>query len=121
MTISHATATRNAQADAVVDLLNSGKLVFFNSASASVAVLVLGATAFGDASNGSAVANSITDDSSATAGNIESFALLDSGDGTVVYGSVTATGGGGDLELTSISANTGDIVSVTTLRYSAPQ
>lgn len=119
MTISHATATRNASGDAVVDLLDGGKLVFFDSASASVAVLALNATAFGACSNGSAVANSITDESSATAGNIETFALLDSSNGTVIYGSVTATGGGGDIEITSISANTGDIVSVTTLRYSA--
>jgi len=107
-------------ADALLALLDSGSLEFQTSAGAEVATLSLSATAFASASSGTAAANSISPDTSATGGTIAKFELQDSGGTGVVFGSVTATSGGGDIEMSSLVIGAGDTVSVTSLDYTAP-
>lgn len=119
MAVTHATATRNTLSDAVVDQLNNGFVKFVTSGDVEVATCGFGATAFGAASSGIATANSISDDTSATGGTIAKFELQTSGPTSIVFGSVTATSGGGDIEITSLAIGVGETVSVTSLTYEA--
>ena len=122
MSITHGTNARNAAADAVVDSIDAGgagTLQFQTSGGTPVATLTFGATAFGSASAGVATANAITSDSSA-AGGTTTKGVVKSGAGTVIINfTVTATGGGGDIELSSTTIATGSAVSVSSLTYTA--
>lgn len=122
MAVTHATATRNAVANAVVDLLDAGgagTLEFQTAASAEVATLALSATAFGAASGGTATAATISDDTNATGGEITKFVLKD-GSGTVVLSGSAGEVGTEDIVLSSATIGAGDTVSCSLLTYSAP-
>lgn len=124
MAVTHPTAVRNAIADAVVDRIDAGAaagtLIFQTSGDVEVATLTFSDPAFGSAATAVATANAITADSSATGGTIAKARAKDS-DGTEVFAcSVTATGGGGDIELNSVVISAGQQVSVTSLTYTAP-
>jgi len=122
MAITHPTAIRNTLADAVVDAIDGGTgpgtLEFQTSGDVEVATLTFSATAFGAASSGTATANAITDDSSATGGIIAKFVVKD-GDGTVIFSGSVGTSGE-DINLSSLSIAATDTVSVSSLTYSAP-
>ena len=127
MALTHTTATRNAMADAVVDRIDlgttdtTGDLVIQTSGDVEVATLSWTATpAFGAATGGVATMNAINDDTSATGGTAAKFKFQDRDNTEVVSGSVTATGGGGDIELSSVVIGAGDTVSITSLTYTAP-
>lgn len=115
-----ATIARNAAVDAVAGLLDSGNIRFETSANNEVATCNFGATAFGSASSGTATANSIADDTNATGGTIDHAKLRTSGAAEVMTVTCTATGGGGDIELTSLVIGAGDTVSVTSLTLTQP-
>lgn len=117
MALTHTTAVRNGLADYVVDQLNSGNLVIMTSADSEVATLPLSATAFGAAASGTATANSITDDSSATGGTAALFKMETSGATEIFRGTVSTAGA--DLNLSSVTIGAGDTVSVTSFTYSA--
>jgi len=124
MALVHVTAVRNTLTDAVVDAIDvgagsNGTLEFQTSGDVEVATLNFAATAFGAASGGTATAAAIADDTNATGGTIAKFVIKDA-DGSEVYrGTVTATSGGGDIELSSLAITAGDTVSLTSLTYSA--
>lgn len=127
--VTHSTAVRNGIADYVVDLIdtgtaspNLGTLVFRANASpeAEVATLTFANPAFGNATGGTATANSIASDTNATGGTAGIFTIHDSDGTEILRGSVTATSGGGDIELSSVSIGASDTVSMTSLTYSAP-
>lgn len=126
MALTHATAARNAAANAVVDLLDAGitdangDLVIMTSADVAVATLALTNPAFGNAAAGVATANAISDDTNAAGGTAALFKLQDRDNVEVVRGTVTATGGGGDIELSSTNISAGDTVSISSLTYTAP-
>ena len=48
------------------------------------------------------------------------FDMNDSNDTTVLSGTVTATGGGGDIELSSLAVGAGDTVSISSLTVTVP-
>jgi len=89
------------------------------SGDVEVATLALSATAFGAAAAGTITAAAITNDSSATGGTAALFKFQDRDNGEVFRGTVTATSGGGDIELSSVSVGVGDTVSITSFTYSA--
>ncbi len=123
MAVTHATAIRNGIADYVVDQIDvggTGTLEFHTSGDVEVATVTFSATAFGAAAAGVATANAITKDSSATGGTIAKFVVKSGTPADVFYGSVTATGGGGDIELSSLVVTATDEVSLTSLTYTAP-
>lgn len=123
MAVTHPTAVRNGIADFVVDQLDvggAGKLVFQTSGAVAVATLPFGATAFGSAASGTATANAITSDTNAAGGTIAKAELQNNGGTAKVLCSVTATGGGGDIELSSVVVSAGQTVSMSSLTYSAP-
>jgi hypothetical protein len=124
MSVTHPTAVRNGLADFVVDQLDEGTppgtLVFQTSGDVEVATLTLGNPAFGAAASGTATANAITADSSATGGTIAKARLKNAVGTDKIICSVTATGGGGDITLNSVVVSAGQQVTMSSLTYSAP-
>lgn len=124
MAVTHATAIRNTIADAVVDAIDAGvgagTLELQTSGAVEVATLAFSATAFGAASSGVATAAAITDDTSATGGTITQFQIKNGSGTVIISGSVSASGGGGDIVISSTSIGAGDTVSASSLTYTAP-
>lgn len=122
--VSHPVAVRNGMCDFVVDQLDEGvppgTLVFQTSGDVEVATLTLGNPAFGAASSGTATANTITADASATGGTVAKARLKNAAGTDKIICSVTGSGGGGDIELDDITVTAGQAVSITSLTYSAP-
>ncbi len=88
-----------------------------------LAELALSADAFAaatDANPGAtSAANTITDDSAANAtGTAAFFRIVTSGGAAVLQGSVTAVGGGGDMEIQSTAITAGEPVRITSLTIS---
>jgi len=117
MPITLSTGAKNASADAVVDLIDVGAGTAFvrikDAANVVLAQLALSNPAFGAAAAGVVTANAITDDSSADAtGTATKFDIIDRNAVVVLDGTVTATGGGGDLTLVSTSLTLGEVVQI---------
>lgn len=126
MAITHVTSIRNGLADYVVDAIDggagdaNGDLVIMTSGDVEVATLAFSDPAFGTASSGTATAATISDDTNATGGTAALFKVQNKANSEIFRGSVTATGGGGDLQLSSVAIGNGDTVSVTSFTYTAP-
>lgn len=129
------TNVRNAMANAAVDLIDAGPAAGTvqirtgaQPASAGSAAtgtllgtLTLSDPAFADAVNGTATASAVTGDSSADAsGTAGWFRVLDSTGATVLDGSITGTGGGGDMILDSTAIVAGGTISVTSWTVTQP-
>lgn len=125
MALTHVTAARNAMADACVDRIDlgatdaQGDLEIMTSGDVEVATLECSNPAFGAASGGTATANAISNDTSATGGTAARFRFKDRNNAEVFRGSVTATGGGGDIELDNVTVGAGVTVSISSFTYSA--
>lgn len=129
------TVARTAAADAIVDQLDAGPAAGYieirtgaqpataNTAATGtlLATLTLSDPAFGAAVSGVATASAITSDAAADAtGTAGWFRAYTSAAGAVIDGSVTATGGGGDLQLNSVSIVLGGTVSITSWTVTMP-
>lgn len=124
MAVTHPTAVRNLIADLVVDQLDlntpPGKLVFQTAGGAAVATLTFSNPAFGSSATGTATASAITSDTNAVGGTTTKAELRQGNATAIVLCSVTNTGGGGDIQLSSTVISAGQTVAVTSLTYSAP-
>lgn len=129
-------AVASAAANAIVDLVDAGpgagNLRIFGAACPTnaddadsgtvLAELVFSNPAFGAASNGVATASAITQDSSANAtGTAACFRVYDGSNVVVFQGSVTATGGGGDMELVTTSIVATQPVQITSMTFTMPK
>jgi hypothetical protein len=125
MAITHSTAMRNTLADAVDAAVNSGAgtaTMVWKDSSTALGTFDLANPAFGAASSGTITLQStpITDSSADGSGTADNFDVEDR-DGTVVFsGSITGSGGGGDIELDSTSITAGQELELTSFTYSAP-
>lgn len=134
MPLRLADSVRNAKVDAAVDLLDAGAgagtiKIYSGSQPATPATaasgtllvtITLADPAFGAASSGSA---SLTDPASvnAVATDTAGWARFADSDGTTRFdGHVTATGGGGVVELSSTSLVSGNPVDITGGTYTQP-
>lgn len=124
MAVTHPTAIRNGMADYVCGQINintpPGKLIFQTAGAVTVATCIFSATAFGASSAGTSTAAAITDDTNAVGGTIAKAEIRQGGATPVILCSVTATGGGGDIEMNSLVISAGQTVHVSALTYSAP-
>jgi len=126
MATTHTIAIRSGIADYVVDQLDTGSadatgdLRFLTSGDVEVARLNFSNPAFGAAASGVATASAISSDTNATGGTIAKFAARNRDNTNIFLGSVTATGGGGDITLSSVAIGAGDTVAVSSLTYTAP-
>lgn len=121
MSVTHPVAVRSVIADAVTATIGaSGKISMQTAGSVAVATLPFSATAFPGSVNGVATANAITSDTNAVGGTIAKAELQTAASVAKVLCSVTATGGGGDIQLSSVVVSAGQTVSLSSLTYTAP-
>lgn len=128
MAFTHPTATRNEIVDLVVDKCDegldnaAGVLVIKTSGDVELASHDLSNPAFGDAASGSATANSISDATISASGTAAKFELQDRDRNVVASGSITATGGGGDIESSGVSVSmvSGETSEISSLVYNGP-
>lgn len=124
MAVTLETSARNGACNGVVDLVDAGSaagtLEFQTSGDVEVATLTFSDPAFGNAATGVATASAITSDTSATGGTTAKAKFKDSDANVVLSCSVTATGGGGDITLSSVAIGAGDTVSVSSLTVTMP-
>ena len=121
------TEARNAACNAVVDLLDAGKLQLFTASYATLLVeFALSNPAFGDAASGLATAAAIADGTAVASGNAESYRLINLSDATVIQSSeaaaVSESGGGGEIVLNQASTaiTSGQTVTVSALTWNQP-
>lgn len=128
-------ASQQAACDAVVDRTDvggAGSLRIYTGSQPADAdtapsgtllvTIALAATAFGAAnSSGTAtLASTPRSGTGAAAGTAGWFRVLSGGGATVFDGQVTATGGGGQLELDNTSIAVGQTVNISSLTYTQP-
>ena len=123
MSISHSATVRNALANLILDAVDqdvgAGNLVILTSGDVEVATLPL-TDPVGTVTGPTITFSAITSDTNATGGTAGKYNVTDNSGDIIFSGSVTATGGGGDLELSSVGITAGDTVSVTSFTYTAP-
>ena len=126
MSIQFSTSVRNARLDAIETTISTSAIMKIRTGAAPadcgtadsgtvLATLSLPSDWLAAASGGSKAKSGTWQDASADAtGTAEHFRIYDSG-GTVchIQGTVTATGGGGDLTLDNTSIATGQTVTIT--------
>jgi hypothetical protein len=116
--------TRNAAINAMVDLVDqgttnpSGQLVVETAGAAEIATCAMSNPAFGDGASGTATAAAITPDTNANAGTIGNVAMQDR-DGNDVMEFTVGTSGA-DINFSSLTVNSGDTVSFTSLTITQP-
>jgi len=124
MSLIHVAAIRNTLANAILTAIGvgsvdtEGDLVFMTSGDVEVATLSLSAVA-GVVAGAVLTYNAISDDTNATGGTIAKFKIQDRDKSEVYQGSGTVTGGGGDIELSSLLIAATDTVSLSSLTYTS--
>ena len=111
--------TARAGASALLRIYDGTQPATGGTATTLLAELTCNATFAAGASSGTLTLNAITADSSANATGTATWFRIVQSDGSthVLDGTVTATGGGGDMELSSTSISTGDSVSITSATF----
>ena len=129
MAVTLTNAAKTAACDAIVDLVDAGAaagnlILYLANASTEVATLPLNDPAFGGAVNGVATLDvdpAVTDTSATGNAAAATIAMFKDSDGTeVLRCSVSATGGGGDIVLTSNVIASGETVAITALTVTVP-
>lgn len=127
--------SRSAMIDALVDRADAGSSAgtvqirtgaqpaSADSAATGVLLgtLALSDPAFGAAVNGVVTANAVTGDSSAdAAGDAGWYRVLDSTGATVMDGSISTAGGGGDMIVASTAVYVGSAITITSWTVTQP-
>ena len=132
MAIQMSTAVRNGRLDAITTAVGNAALIEIytgaqpaNCAAADSGTklaTLTGATPFAaGASSGVLTLGTITGDSAADAtGTAAHYRLKTSGGTCVMQGTVTATGGGGDMTFTSVSFVSGEPITMTSWTITEP-
>lgn len=117
MAVSFATAYGNTRLTALGQALSGGTLELLTSGDVEVATLTLGSTggtAFTSVTGKVGTFDDMTQDSGAAGGVVAKFAMKNSSGTTIYTGTVTATGGGGDITIPSVTIPVGGIVDMGT-------
>ena len=121
MSVTHAAATRNNIADAVLADIDQNAsaayIEFRTSGDVEVATLTCSDPA-GTVSGAVLTFGTIASDTNATGGTIAKAAIIEGG-GTDVLNCAVGTSGS-DINLSSLSVTAGDTVALTSLTYTAP-
>lgn len=121
---------QNRQADSLVDDFDGGTLEIRTGAQPADAnaadsgtllvTITLPTPAFGAASSGAAAKAGTWSGTAGATGTAAHFRMKNSGNSRRVDGAVTATGGGGELELDSTSITSGQTVTITSFTVTQP-
>ena len=126
MALTHTTTIRNGLADYTVDAIDvgttdaTGDVVVQTAADVTLCTINLANAAFGAASSGTATAAGLPKEGTAGAtGTAAKFRVRNRDNTEIFQGTVTVTGGGGDMELSSTSISTNDVIRINTFTYTA--
>ncbi len=128
MALTHVTALRNTLANAIKTAADAGttdangdlQIATSSAFTTILATLNFANPAFATAASGTITANAIASDTNAAnTGTAANFRIRDRDNAEVLRGTVSATGGGGDIQLSSTAITAGDTVSITSLTYTA--
>ena len=126
MPVTHVANVRNGLCQYVIDQLDAAgadpnaDLVFMTSGDVTVGTLGFSAPpSFAAPAAGNMIANAIADDTNAVGGTVALFKWQNRSNAEQLRGSVTAIGGGGDIELSSVAVSGGDTISMTSLDYTS--
>lgn len=132
MAIQYSTTVRNAELDALETAIGTSAVLKIRSGSAPanvatadsgtvLATMTLPSDWLAAASSGSKAKSGTWQDASADATGTAAHFRIYASDGTTAHiqGTVTVTGGGGDLTLDSTSITSGQVVTVSTFTISA--
>lgn len=132
MSIQFSTAVRNAMLDAIETTIGTSAILKIRTGSAPatpatadsgtvVATLSLPSNWMADAASGAKALLGTWQDTSADAsGTAAHFRIYDSGGTTCgIQGTVTLTGGGGDLTLDSVTVTSGQTITITSFTLTA--
>lgn len=124
MAITHVTSVRNAIADLINSLINTGAgtaKLRIRAGATTIVDFELPNPAFGAAAGGVISGQGLPISSQAVAsGNIDNFQILDRDDAPVFSGTITATGGGGDIIVSNINVAADQDTILDSLSYTAP-
>lgn len=132
MAIQYSAAVRNAELDALETAVGTGAIMKIRSGSAPatvatadsgtvLATISLGSDWMSAASGGSKAKSGTWQDASADATGTAAHFRIYASDGTTAHiqGTVTVTGGGGDLTLDSVSITAAQVVTVSSFTITA--
>lgn len=120
-TVTHNVATRNAIAEAVTTLCNSGTLEIQTSANAVLVTLALPNPArSGSASGGVATFATIATVNASASGTAAKYVVKTSGSTEVFNGTVGATGSGESITVENTSVASGQPFRLSSFSYTAP-
>ena len=118
------TATRNALANALDDLINAGSgagYITIRASSTVLATINCSDPAFGSASTGVITLSGVPLSATASGtGTADNFKMYDSNNIEVVGGTASGSGGGGDLILDNTSISSGQTVTITSGTITMP-
>jgi hypothetical protein len=98
----------------------SARILLRDAGNVLLATCTMSNPAFGTSTNGTISPGTITGEASApAAGTVTKFEVINRAAAVVFSGTVTATGGGGDLTINRTSISVGDTVSVVSFSYTA--
>lgn len=134
MAVRLSTAARNAATDAISGLVDAGSgpgtiKIYSGSQPATpntaasgtlLATVTLSDPAFGASSAGTATGADPAPVTAAATGTAGWWRMADSDGNPVMDGSVTASGGGGDMQLSTVSLTSGGSVDITALSHTTP-
>jgi hypothetical protein len=124
MAITHSTTARNALANAILGLIDgdagAGRIEIYTAARATLLGTLTLSDPAGTVATGTLTFSAIAQDTAADAtGSAALFDIKDNSGDLVLSGTITATGGGGDLTMPSVSITAGEPIQISSLTYSA--
>ena len=127
MAITLSTNTRNIATDSIVDLIDLGTInptgsinIYTSGLIILLVTLNFSNPAYGNSLNGRATGNPVANGVALASGTASIFTVVDRDDAEVFRGTVSATGGGGDIELSSILIATSQIISISSTTFTMP-
>jgi len=126
MAVTHTAAMRNTLSSTVGSAIDggatipTGQVIIRTAGDVEVSTSNYANPAFGAPAAGVITANPIADDVNATGGTAAIVTNENRDNLEIFRGTVTASGGGGDMIISSITVNPGDTVQHTGATYTAP-
>lgn len=121
MAVTHGAATRTVIADLIDTQHGTAGVLVFREGTTDLVVFALQNPAFGAASGPTiTLAGTPITQAAVAAGDADNFETRTSGAEVILAGSITATGGGGDITVDNVSIANLQEVTLNSLTYTAP-
>ena len=127
MPITLTTNTRNIATNSIVDLIDTGTTnptgsinIYTSGLTILLVTLNFSNPAYGNSLNGRATGNPVANGVALASGTASIFTVVNRNGVEIFRGTVSGTGGGGDIELSSILIATSQIISISSSTFTMP-